>query len=201
MPESGRTIRDVRGRRPCSSAMDGCWRWARPPSYGSEQGQRCASSMPGDAWWFLRSPVAESIKETRRTSCSSTIWSRWNISQSSTSNRSCSSCRPAGSCEIATHRPLETAPAYAANRAETLGSAVEAKTLAKTRAKTREAPPAPLTHWTTPPDDGRDGHEPHDGRQGVGSVPGSNRTGSSATSPGASSVAPCCTSCLDSDCR
>jgi hypothetical protein len=92
-------------------AMDGCWRLARPPNCGSEQGQRRASSMPGDAWSCLRSPVAASIKETRRTSCSSTIWSRWYISKSSTSNRSCSSCRPAGSCVIGTHRPLETAPA------------------------------------------------------------------------------------------
>src|SRR4051812_26837705 len=111
MPESGRTIRDVRGRRLCLYAMDGCWRLARPPNCGSEQGQRRASSMPGDAWSCLRSPVAASIKETRRTSCSSTIWSRWYISKSSTSNRSCSSCRPAGSCVIGTHRPLETAPA------------------------------------------------------------------------------------------
>ena len=112
MPESGRTIRDARGRRLCSSAMDGYWRWARPPSCGSEQGQRCASSTPGDAWSCLRSPVAASIKETRRTSCSSTTSSRGYLSQSSTSNRSCSSCRPAGLCVIAPHRPVETAPAY-----------------------------------------------------------------------------------------
>ena len=153
MPESGRTIRDVRGPRPCSCAMDGCWRWARPPSCGSEQGERCASSMPGDAWSCLRSPVAASLKETRRTSCSSTIWSRWYLSQSSTNDRSCSSCPPAGLCVIGAPRAVETAPA-------TREPCRTAWMRASKRRRLKRSP-APLT-VDDPAACGRDRREPSD---------------------------------------